>query len=180
MKEKLSIKHKTFAQNLIKTRGHQTKAYMLTYPNASKVTAEKNSCKILAERPEIKQYLVEVLERKGMSVDMLVGKLKRLTNAKKSIVQASGEVIQVEDNGTRLAATTTGLKLHGALTTAVNINTDRRSININLNDRDTSELKSLTDKLEQLNHALNLDEGIQDGEITDADFSTTDETSKLD
>ena len=180
MSKKLSVKHRLFAKNLIKTKGDNKKAYKITYPNASDVTAKNRGSELVRTHPEIKEFLVETLNKKGLPLDNLVGKLKRLTSAKKELVQPSGEVVKVVDNPTRLQAVKTGLEMHGALRTSTSINTDNRSININLEGKDTRELKTLSDKLDQLNNALQLDVGMQDGEIIDGDFSTTDETSELD
>ena len=178
--KKISIKHKLFATNLVKTKGHQTKAYKLTYPNASDVTASKNSSKVLSEHPEIKDFVVEVMRRKGMDIDNLVGKLKRLTNAKREVLLPSGEVMKLVDNSTRLSATTTALKLHGHLTTNVHVGDDNRQVNISVGDKTSGEVNTLTNKLNDLHSALALDKGQQDGEIVDADFSASDDTSEVD
>jgi len=177
---KLSQKQKLFAKNLIKTKGHKTKAYMLTYPDASEKSAQASSSRMLANKPEIATYVVEVMEQRGMSINNLVGKLKGLTSAKKENIMPSGEVVKTVDNPTRLSAVKTGLELHGALKSTPSINTDNRSINISMNSRDSAELSALTDKLEQLNVALLEDNGAQDGEIIDADFSKTDDTQSID
>lgn len=175
--KKLSTKHKMFAKNLIKTHGHQTKAYQLTYPNASKITAEKNSCKILSEKPEIKSYMVSVMEKKGMDINSLVGKLKRLTNAKKEVLTSTGVVKKLVDNNIRLSATTTALKLHGHLQPSVHVGDDNRQVSININNKPTEDINKLVDKLTELNKTLSLnDDGEQIGEIVDADFSATDDT----
>ena len=179
-KKKLSAKHKALARNLIKTQGNQTKAYMMTYPKANEVSARKNASRVLAMKPEIKHYMTEVLDRKGMSIDSLAGKLKKLLIAKRSIVMSTGEVIKVEDNSARMNALTTAFKLHGQLQNQTTINKDQRSINIDLSNRSPEDVSALMQKMSELNSALALDEGMQDGEIIDADFSKTDDSSSLD
>lgn len=180
MPKKLSTKHRMFAKNLIKTKGNNRKAYKLTYPDATDITAKNRGSELVRTHPEIRSYLVETLDKRGVSIDTLVGGLKRLLNAKKETIMPSGEKIKTTDNSTRLQAVKTGFELHGALKAAGSINTDRRSINIDMRGRETGELKSLTNKLNELNKALALDSGAQDGEIVDADFSTTDDTISLD
>ena len=180
MPKKLSTKHRLFAKNLIKTKGNNKKAYKLTYPSATDVTAKNRGSELVRTHPEIRTYLVETLDKRGVSIDTLVGGLKRLLNAKKEVIMPSGEKVKTVDNSTRLQAVKTGFELHGALKTATSINTDRRSININLGGREPKEVEALTSKLDLLNQALALDSGAQDGEIVDADFSTTDDTISLD
>jgi phage terminase small subunit len=177
---KLSPRQKQFARNLIKTNGRQGEAYKMLSPSSSDKSAQANASRMLANKPEIKQYLVEVLERKGLGTDELVGKLKRLTNAKKENILPSGEIVKTVDNSTRLHAVTTGLKLHGHLTTNVHVGDDNRSVLINVDSKSTQEVNSLTDKLNELHGALALDKGQQDGEILDADFSASDDTSEVD
>jgi len=178
--KKIKPKDMKFARALIKTNGHQGKAYKILHPTVTDTVAQASASRMLANKPEIKQFVVEIMNTKGLDVGNLVGKLKRLTSAKKDNIMPSGEVVKTVDNPTRLQAVKTGLELHGALKTATSINTDRRSININLEGRGSEELKLLTSKLDDLNKALALDDGMQDGEIVDADFSTTDDTISLD
>ncbi len=178
--KKLSTREKLFARNLIKTNGRQGEAYKLLSPTSSDKSAQANASRMLSNKPEIKQFIVEIMCKKGMDVQSLVGKLKRLTIAKREVLLPSGEVLKLVDNPIRLGAVRDGLKLHGHLTTSVHVGDDNRSVNISVGDKTSEEVNLLTAKLSQLNDALQLDKGQQDGELIDVDFSTGDDTSEVD
>lgn len=177
---KMKPRDKLMAKALIKTKGNQGKAYKLLHPNVSDEVAQASASRLLSTKPHITEFVVERLNNKGVSIDTLVGGLKKQIRAKKENIMPSGEVVKTVDNTARMTAIRTGFQLHGALQQSTNINTDKRSININLAGRESKELNSLTSKLDDLHKALALDSGAQDGEIVDADFSTTDDTISLD
>lgn len=177
---KLSIKKQKFARGLVKNSGNATKTYMQLHPNASVATANTNSSKYLKANPDISHYVVEVMNTKGVDINNLVGKLKRMTNAKKENILPSGEIIKTVDNTARMSAINTGFKLHGHLSSSVHVGNDNRTVNISVGEKSSEELSLLTDKMSALHTALALDKGQQDGEILDVDFSSGDDTSDVD
>ena len=175
------MKHRKFAKNLVKTEGQQTKAYMMTYPKATKETAVRRASELLANKPEIKQEIARILDKAGATTEKACKKLKKLMDAKKQVV-VDKELHSVADNPTQLETAKTVLKLQGHLTTVgMQINTDNRQVNIGGEGIDHRQLGSLTQKLSSLHKImLGTDTGEQSGEVIDADFSANDDTAGVD
>ena len=179
---KTELKHKKFAREVVKTLtagGTQAEAYKKVYPAANTSSAIQQASRLLA-KPEIKHDISIILERNHMDKDIACKKLKRMMSAKKSLV-VDKAIQQVQDNPTQLEATKTVLRLHGELKSGVNITEDNRQVNISGDELDHRQLKTLTQKLTSIHSLMNKQTpGIQDGEVVDADFSTTDDTMGVD
>ena len=171
-------KLKQFEDALIEHKGNQTKAYMAIHPNASARTASSNAISLIKRNPQVMVNIAQRMDDNKGSEDMLCQKLIKLVNCKKSIV-VDNTIHKVADNQTQLDSVKTALKLHGHLSTGVHISTDNRQVNISAESLDHRQLKSLSSKLTQLHATRKFDGDTQDGEVTDEDVSSHDDSGSI-
>ena len=95
-----NIKHEIFAHNVVKHKGNQTKAYKDTFVGTKDECAKDNGSRLIA-RDSVRERVVEILNKKGLSFDNLMDKLG-------SHVHSITENISLE-------ATKFSYRLHGAL-----------------------------------------------------------------
>jgi hypothetical protein len=124
-------------------------AYHLSYPKANESTCEVNSTKLL-NNPVIQSRISQLLDRQGLSDTELNLRLKKLSQAKKVLIN-KGKLIEVEDNSIQLESIKTAYKLHGYLSnTESSTYEDNRSINISLSSEELTRLEGIVQGIKSL------------------------------
>jgi hypothetical protein len=140
------VNKKIFARNYVETSGDATAAVSLMYPGRA-----KDSCAVTGHRLlnniDTQEMIINTMERRGITDDALVLKLKELLNAQKSIV-CDKQVVKVEDNGTVVEALKMSFKLKGHLD-APNVPNLTIGLKIESPD-DIDRLERIADRLERL------------------------------
>jgi len=157
-------KQELFCQELIKNKGNATQAYKDVYTAGNPANAHKHAYQ-LTNKPHIQHRITELLERDGITLSRLNGKLGEKLDCKKTMVVGK-QTIKVNDNTTQMDAVKTGYKLYGLLqntTQAPQI--DARSINFTVTSGEIAKLRTINAELAQLNDALTVSDTIQTGEV---------------
>ncbi len=156
----LDYKERVFVNEYLKT-GNQTDAALKAYDLTSRESAGSRGSQIMA-RPNVQNRIQKVLERRGLSEDYSVRKLKSLTNARKKLIHGKG-LVSVPDNPTRMEAVKTVLKLQGYLD-ANNV-VDNRQVTLNVSN-EGGKMDEIIGRLQRLNEQLGVG---QSGEVVDYD-----------
>ena len=167
-KKPLTYKQRVFAQAYIDNHGNATQAYLASSPNVTLKSAGVEGSRTL-KKPRVKEAIFELMARKGLTEEALVGKLGKLVDAEKLVVVSADDVRSEPDNQVRLSATTLGFKLHGHLTGSDGA-TINGGINIGITSRaDLDRLEQIAQMLERTAQSLGIHKaGSQDGEVIDA------------
>jgi hypothetical protein len=166
-----TIKHKLLSEAIVKHKGDKVTAYRTIYPKCtSDESARAAVSRALTNNPSIKEGIIAVMERQGITEDSLTGKLSEFLDATKDVVTGKGEVVSCRDVSTQMEAVKTGLRLHGHLGTGNNTNVDARSVTINqVSDVQTEQLASVVESLKSMNAQLVGDSDAQTGKIEDVE-----------
>jgi len=139
-----NLKHEVFAKNVVKHKGNLTEAYMDTYKSAKQTTANSYSC-LVAQRPEVKTRIQEIMDAQGLTLEFLTGELK------------SNIVENKKDCAIRQDAIKTGFKLQKVMSEGSEINIDARSMNQWLVDGQVADkLLNIANSLESMNKSLGM------------------------
>lgn len=156
-----SIPHKIFSQTLAQNGGKVAEAYQRAYPAASYNTARANGSKLLAQA-SIQQSIIEIMNQKGITDNRLVEKLGKMLDAKKEVLDNSGNIVQLECNTTQMNALNTSLKLRGHLQEQGTVN-----IHIGTSVQTPAELARL-DRIIQTAQRMMVECGLIKAQATDA------------
>jgi hypothetical protein len=161
-----SIKHKLLSEAIVKHNGDKVTAYRKIYPSCSSdESARVAVSRAMQNNPSIKEGILAVLDRQGITEDKLTGKLASMLEATKDIVTGKGEVVVCRDNTSQLVAMQTGLKLHGHLGNG-GTNIDARSVTINqVADVKVEALASIVADLKAMRTRSEADSGGQSGDV---------------
>ena len=155
-----SPKHRALSKNIIRTEGDITKAYQLTYPNASLQSAQQRASLVIKKYPEILNNTVEMLNKQGLSQAVMNERLADMLGSEKESVI--------------LEAIKTVYKLHGKLQSSTNINIDSRKQSINVIGSGEKDVEKLTHALTQfksINQEVNEESYKGIGEIDTIDVT---------
>lgn len=148
-------KHELLAKNVVKHNYNMTKAYLDTYPTASYESANSSVFPLVKSSPAIQGRIQEIANSKGMTVESQIDKLVECQSATKPI-SFNGKITDTSpDYAVILAATQTGLKIHGVLGQDGAVNIDARSINVNVSDESISRVESIIEKISKLTQLRN-------------------------
>jgi hypothetical protein len=164
------IKHKLLSEAIVKHKGDKVTAYRTIYPKCtSDESARAAVSRALTNNPSIKEGIIAVMERQGITEDRLAGKLSEFLVATKDVVTGKGQVVSCRDVSTQMEAVKTGLRLHGYLSTGTNI--DNRSVTVNntIDDVQTDKLASVVEALTAMNAQLVDDTDAQTGRLEDVE-----------
>ena len=145
-------KHEKLARNIIRADGDIIEAYGMTYPKASELSAQQRSTLVIKKYPAIIERIKELLNIQGLSVPFFNEKLKDLIESTKENIS--------------LDALRIGHRLHGLISSGVNVNIDQRAINIEktaINDVQASTLVHSLDDIKRMQAELKLSTGGQSG-----------------
>lgn len=137
------------------TTASPTKAYRELYPNTTAPQEISEGAFRILKTPEVKNSIVESLEKSGLSVGYLNTRLRQLTVAEKQII-FNNQLVPVADNGTSLEAIKTAYKLHKLLEEKNFVNVDARSVNVDVDLPTVEKIDSVISKLDTLNKTLDL------------------------
>ena len=140
-KKQLNYKHKQFARNLVKAKGNQKEAYLMTYPECSPESAPSLASRLVSSKPQILDLARSTLEHNGVSLNVLGKKLKQKLDSQKAII-VDNNIEYVEDNTSQLKAVELAYKVHGALKDNDN------SVNINVQHNQAIILDKLGSRLD--------------------------------
>lgn len=140
-KKQLNYKHKQFARNLVKAKGNQKEAYLMTYPECSPESAPSLASRLVNSKPQILDLARSTLEHNGVSLNVLGKKLKQKLDSQKALV-VDNDIHYVEDNASQLKAVELAYKVHGALKDNDN------SVNINVQHNQAIILDKLGSRLD--------------------------------
>jgi hypothetical protein len=138
MKPLANAKHEIFCQELLKNKGHQTKAYMEVYPRAKPESARHGGSYLL-RNVDIRSRVNELMEAQGLGLMDLMKKLHALTQSIK-FLKVNGYLQSAPDNATRLEAIRIALRIHGLLGNKADI------IEAYLSSEQLAQLDKVTEK----------------------------------
>jgi len=118
----------------------QSQIYQDIYQCNNDVARSRSS--ILMRSTDVKERISELLDEQGLSITVLNTKLNKLINAKKEVLNAKGEVVQLNDNPASLNALQTAYKLHKVIGSD-GINIDARTLNVSSDNKQTDHLASV-------------------------------------
>lgn len=132
-----------------------TQAFREIYPNANSPQEITRGAFEILKEPQVKNSIVESLEKSGLSVGYLNNRLRQLTVAEKQII-FNNKLVPVADNGTSLEAIKTAYKLHKLLEEKNFVNVDARSVTVDVDLPTVEKIDSVISKLDTLNKTLDL------------------------
>ncbi len=151
--------------------GDLLEAYMKTH-KCTRVTA-RNAIQRYRKDPRFENKVAEYMKLAGLDKDDLAGKLVKMSNAKKEVLDKDGKVRKLVDNVARMNAIRTALEIHGELKTAgsvtINNTTDNRSVNIT-QGHSPETVSSLIKELRAMRTEVTTT-NTPSGEIIDADIT---------
>ena len=146
------VNHEIFARNVVKNKGHLTKAYQETRPEISYETANREASRLF-HNPIINNRIFELLNESKLDLPSLTKKLESLVNHQKAIIN-NGKIEYVPDGAIQADSVKTAFKLHGLLSNSNVDIEDNRSVNITISDKNSEQLQSTLDKLEAMTNKL--------------------------
>lgn len=166
MSKLLNKRHEKLAKEIIKTRS-PSKAYF-NLNDCTKGSASSASSKLIKNNPHIMLRVDELLDQYGLDDVNLAKKIKKMTSAKKEVLDTSGNIRQLKDNTTQLAAVNMALKLKGHLQGTPLI--DNRVVNIDGNSQgsnaNTEQLDKAVESMKIINEGFKLSQTFNDGELS--------------
>lgn len=111
---KLSLPHKKFVEEFVKSDGQIAKSYKQAYPNVKDNSARVAGNRLLHD-VNIQRSIIEHMNKAGITDERLVDKLSSMIDARKEVVTNDGSIVDVVDNTTQMSALNTSLKLRGHL-----------------------------------------------------------------
>lgn len=157
----LNNNHKKFAKNYIKAHGNKIAAYHMTYPNATRVTAEQNT-KYLMKDERIKEEIQFLLDKQGLSREFFMKKLGDLAEAK----DKEGN----PDNRVQLEVVKMGIEFHKLAPKQQQSNAPTFNVNYNL---DAEKLGGVLSKLSEVTKKLQLS-SFNNGQVENAEIIEAD------
>jgi len=173
---KLTAKELRLSKALVKHKGDRVKAYKAVTKNIHITDSSCNSLvsRALKKNPAIKENIISILDKQGLTDQSLTKSLKNLISAKREFYDQNGNKRIVSDNTTSLNALNTAFKLKSHLSTTPNQSqgqsqsyTDARQINISLTPESILKLQGTIEKLTTMTAQLYGDKGEQTGELQD-------------
>jgi len=143
-------------------------AYQAVYK--CKATSAVVGATKIFRKPDVKKQIAEILgSDAALSLKRIAGTLKHDLNAKKQVVGAKNEILELRDNDMRHKSRESLLKLHEAPGYSNKVHIEgSKTVNINLGAADVSKLGSILAELKALGSAgSTVDEGQTDGEVID-------------
>jgi hypothetical protein len=164
--DKTERKHKKVIENYISGM-NKRESYKKVY-KCTDISAQNGATKLF-NREDVKAELAKIFKNDAdLSMKRITGTLKKDLNAKKQVLGAKNEIIELRDNDMRHKSRESLLKLHGApgYTREANVQ-PAQTLNINIGKEDIGQLGSILADLKALKGQTPTDTPAQSGEVID-------------
>lgn len=148
-----NLKHESFCQEVLKSKGNISKAYQEVYNPPVKASSWSNSSN-LVKRPNVKARLQELFNSNSLSLDNVIREHSSLILTKTLRVTAD----------TKLNAINSYYKLQGLLSNNIGSQTYNQQINVGSNKEEAQALRNILTEIQQLNASLRLSKENKDSD----------------